>query len=245
MNTNMIKYRIEKVIKNALIFVVIYTILYGAVWMFMGDVSVEMFEQIVMVIPMIEEFPQNEMEQYQTFGYSRKGMFRYCLMGEAIRALIYGGIFRTVIQILFYAEYVKDYTEFEPETISQYHQCPVWELFLVNFAIIFFMRLLLVLDGTRKYPLYFFRNLGKKKKKAGMSRWRKAVWVMELIIGFIVFFAVIVVIVGSYDWMLRNTMQDKMGMYLAALAGLAILVGVTRWRFLPKQKRVVRERQTA
>ena len=78
-----------------------------------------------------------------------------------------------------------------------------------------------------------------------MSRWRKAVWVMELIIGFIVFFAVIVVIVGSYDWMLRNTMQDKMGMYLAALAGLAILVGVTRWRFLPKQKRVVRERQTA
>ena len=170
MNTNMIKYRIEKVIKNALIFVVIYTILYGAVWMFMGDVSVEMFEQIVMVIPMIEEFPQNEMEQYQTFGYSRKGMFRYCLMGEAIRALIYGGIFRTVIQILFYAEYVKNYTEFEPETISQYHQCPVWELFLVNFAIIFFMRLLLVLDGTRKYPLYFFRNLGKKKKKAGMSR---------------------------------------------------------------------------
>ena len=226
---NIMWYRAGKVSRNAISVLVIYTIVYAVVSVIVKDWTAT--EQMLPIILLIEGYPLEEIQRYQTFGYSRKKLFSYCIFEEVIRAFLYGGIYRTIMQVLFYSNYVKYYTEDTPEAVSRYHQCPVWELFLVNIAIFFFIRLIIVFDSTRKYPIFHFSVALKKGKKPVMPRWRKWIRVIEfpvLFIGVVVF---VVSAVSSYDFMLRNTIEDKIGIYLAVLAGIIIFLVVLWNRF--------------
>lgn len=231
-------YRAGKVSRDAVLALVVYFI----VWIVGGILTKEqnfmMMEDMIWVMVMIAEiYPFREIKELQTFCYYRKKQFAFCMLGEGVRAFIFGGIFRTALQVIFYSEYVKVYTEdASKEVISQYHQCPVWELFLVNIALFFIARLIMVFDSTRKYPVLDFTNKFNKNKKPVMSFKRKILRVIEYPVVFIGWFGSLMIFIGSYDFMLRNTLQDKMGMYLAGIAAILAFLFLLWRRFRSGKK---------
>lgn len=236
---NIMWYRVGKIIRNSSLILVIYTIIWVGCGILFENGNYMMIEDMIWIASIIAEvYPLKEMQEYQTFGFSRKKLFGFCILGEGIRAFIYGGIFRTTFQVLFYSEYVKIYTEDAPKEIaSQYHQCPVWELFLVNMVLFFLVRLILVFDSTRKYPAFDFANALNKKKKAIMFRKRK--WIrriVEIPALFIVAMSFLMFALGSYDFMLRNTIREKIGIYSIVLVGSAVFLVVLWWRFRSGKK---------
>lgn len=236
---NIMWYRVGKSIRNAVLTLVIYTIVWGGCGILGGNSTYMTLEDMIWIIPIAAEvYPLKEIQEYQTFCFSRKKLFGFCILGEGIRAFFYGGMFRTTLQVLFYSEYVKVYTEDAPKEIaSQYHPCPVWELFLVNMVLFFFVRLIMVFDSTRKYPAFDFASALNKKKKAIMSRKRK--WIrriVEIPVSFIALMCFFMIVLGSYDFMLRNTIRDKIGIYLMVLAGSVVFLMILWWRFRSGKK---------
>lgn len=235
---NIMCYRAGKVSRDAVLAVVIYLIIWIGAAILTNDHNIMMLEDLVWMVMMIAEiYPYREIEEFQTFCYCRKKQFAFCILGEGIRAFIFGGICRTALQVLFYSEYVKVYTEdASGEVISQYHQCPVWELFLVNITLFFLVRLILVFDGTRKYPVLNFANKFNKKKNPGMSFKRKILRVIEYPVVFIGWFGSIMIFIGSYDFMLRNTIKAKMGIYLAGVVVILVFLFLLWRRFRSGKK---------
>lgn len=230
---NIMCYRAGKVGRDVVSALVIYLIFWIGSGILTKEQNYMMLEDTIWVVIMVAEiYPLKEIQEFQTFCYCRKKQFAFCILGEAMRAFILGGIFRTALQVLFYSEYVKIYTEDAfKEVISQYHQCPVWELFLVNIAIFFMVRLIMVFDGTRKYPALDFANKFNKKKKPVMSGKRKLLRVIEYPVLFIGWFASLLVFMASYDFMLRHTLRDKIGIYLAGIVVLFVLLFLLWRRF--------------
>lgn len=235
---NIMKYRAVKVSKNTILAMIVYTIVFaGFSGVFSGHINYMTLENVVWIMVLLDN-SLNEIQEYQTFGYCRKKLFSYCIFGEAIRAFFYGGIYWTAIQILFYPEYVNIYTEGAPETISQYHQCPAWELFLINMIIIFLIRLIFLLDSTRKYPALNFFGILKKEKTSIMPRWRKLLRVIEIPILFLGFIIFCMIVMSSHEFMLKNTMSVRIGIYLAFLAVTLIFL-VILWRRIHREKKEV------
>lgn len=235
---NFMWYRAGKVCKNAILAFVVYYIIWigGAVILKHKDYMV--LDDMIWIILMVSEvYPLKELQEFQTFCYCRKKRYVFCILGEGLRAIIYGGIFRTGLQLLFYEEYVKAYTgDASKELISQYHQCPVWELCLVNIALIFIVRMVMVLDSTRKYPILNLANTFNKKKRPVMSGKRKLFRILEYPIMLVVWFVSLIVLLGSYNFMLTNTIRDKVGIYLAGFVVSIVLLGILWWRFRSGKK---------
>ena len=236
---NIMWYRVGKIIRNSSLILIIYTIIWVGCGILFENGNYMMIEDMIWIASIIAEvYPLKEMQEYQTFGFSRKKLFGFCILGEGIRAFIYGGIFWTTFQVLFYSEYVKIYTEDAPKEIaSQYHQCPVWELFLVNMVLFFLVRLILVFDSTRKYPAFDFANALNKKKKAIMSRKRKWICrIVEIPALFIIAMSFLGFALGSYDFMLRNTIREKIGIYSIVLVASAVFLIILWWRIRSGKK---------
>ncbi|MBD5089760.1 MAG: hypothetical protein HDT30_13295 [Clostridiales bacterium] len=243
---NIMWYRVGKIIRYSNLILIIYTIIWVGCGILFENRNYMMIDEMIMIAPITAEvYPLKEMQEYQTFGFSRKKLFGFCILGEGIRAFLYGGIFRTTFQVLFYSEYVKIYSEYvkictedaPKEIASQYHQCPVWELFLVNMVLFFLLRLILVFDSTRKYPAFDFANALNKKKKAIMSRKRK--WIRRIVevpVLFIVAMSFFMFALGSYDFMLRNPIREKIVIYSIVLVGSVVFLVILWWRFRSGKK---------
>ncbi len=230
---NIMWYRAGKVSRNAVLTLVIYLIIWIGGEIITGNQDYMVIEDMIWVLIMVVEIcPLKEVQEFQTFCYCRKKQFAFCILGEGIRAFIIGGIFRTALQVLFYSEYVKIYTEdTSKELINQYHQCPVWELFLVNVALFFVVRLIMVFESTRKYPAFNFANKFNKKKRPVMSYKRKLLRVIEYPVLFIGWLSGFIVLSASYDLMLRNTLRVKIGIYLAGFVMILVFLYILWWRF--------------